>query len=104
MRIMKKFFYLSILAIFCVISTFSLSSCKNNDLDKISKNLTAYAISAKFDDEKKQIQASEKIEYVNATGDGLECLCLHLIQERLEKTLSSSHIVHSMWQRVFQMG
>ena len=85
MRIMKKFFYLSILAIFCVISTFSLSSCKNNDLDKISKNLTAYAISAKFDDEKKQIQASEKIEYVNVTGDGLECLCLHLYPRAFRK-------------------
>lgn len=78
MRIMKKFFILSILVIFCANSAFLLTSCKNNDLEKISKNLTTYAINANFDDEKKQIQASEKIRYVNVTDESLEFLCLHL--------------------------
>ena len=75
---MKKFFYLLISVIFCVFSTFSLTSCKNSEIEKISKNLTTYAISAELDAEKMEISGSEKIDYKNATGQPLEYICLHL--------------------------
>lgn len=78
MRNVKKFFYLLFSIIFCIFCTFSLTSCKNSEINKVSKNLTSYAISATFDDEKKQISASEKIVYVNSTGENLEYICLHL--------------------------
>ena len=75
---MKKFFYLLFSSIFLVFSTFSLSGCKNNEVDKAARNLTSYAISAVLDDTKMEISASEKILYINSTGSDLEFLCLHL--------------------------
>lgn len=75
---MKKFFSLLLFACFCFISTFSLVGCSSNELKKVSKNLTSYAISAELDDETKQISATETIIFYNNTGSDLEYLCLHL--------------------------
>lgn len=75
---MKKFFYLLFSVIFLGFSTFSLSGCKNNEIDKVSKNLNSYAITASLDDESKQISASEKIVFFNSTGSDLDFVCLHL--------------------------
>ncbi len=75
---MKKFFSLFILVIFCCFSTFSLSGCSKNELEKVSKNLTSYAINAELDDEQKQIVATETIVFYNNTGSELDYLCLHL--------------------------
>ena len=74
---MKKFFSLLFSAIFLTFSTFSLSGCSKNELVKVSKNLTTYAISAELD-ENMQIYGTEKITFLNSTGDVLDHLCLHL--------------------------
>ena len=74
---MKKFFSLLFSAIFLLFSTISLSGCSKNELDKVSKNLTSYAISAELD-ENMQIFGTEKIVFVNSTGDSLDHVCLHL--------------------------
>ncbi len=75
---MKKFFYLLFSLVFVVFSTFSLTGCKKSEVEKVSKNLTTYAINASLDDEKKEITSTEKITYINNTGADLEYLCLHL--------------------------
>ena len=75
---MKKFVSLLIFGVFLCFSTFSLSGCSKNELDKISKNLTSYAISATLDDNEKQISATETIVFYNNTNDELEFICLHL--------------------------
>lgn len=75
---MKKFLSLLLFACFCFISTFSLVGCSSNELKKVSKNLTSYAISAELNDETKQISATETIVFYNNTGGDLEYLCLHL--------------------------
>lgn len=85
MRVVKKFFYLLILIIFCTNFTFSLVSCKKDKTDKISKNLTSYAINASLDDEKKQISATQKIDYINSTGSDIEFVCLHLYARSFRK-------------------
>ena len=74
---MKKFFSLLFSAIFLLFSTFSLTSCSKNELNKVSKHLTTYAISAELD-ENMQISGTEKIVFVNSTGDALDHLCFHL--------------------------
>ena len=75
---MKKFLSLCLFAIFCCFSTISLVGCKKNELEKQSKNITAYSISAEFNDELKQISATETIVFYNNTESELEYLCLHL--------------------------
>ena len=73
----KKIFILLICMIICVSPAFMLVGCKKNDLKKVSKNLTSYAISAEVLSEDK-ITAKETIEYVNQTESELNNLCLHL--------------------------
>lgn len=75
---MKKVFSFLLIAVILVASVFSFSGCKSNELDKVSKNLTSYAISAELNDEKKAISASQSVNFVNKTGDLLEFLCFHL--------------------------
>ncbi len=75
---MKKFVSLLVFSVFLCFSTFSLTGCSKSEIDKISKNLTSYAISATFDDETKQISGTEKIVFYNNTEDELEFICLHL--------------------------
>ena len=82
---MKKFFYLFISAIFCVFCTFSLSSCKKNEVEKISKNLTTYAISAELNDEKMEISGTETIDYINNTETEIDHICLHLYPRAFRK-------------------
>lgn len=75
---MKKFFILCISFIFLCFSTISLTGCKNNEIDKISKNLNCYSIVANLDDEKKEIAATETIVFYNNTESEIDHLCLHL--------------------------
>lgn len=75
---MKKFFILCVSFIFVCFSTFSLTSCSKKEIDKISKNLNTYAISAILDDEKKEIDATEKIIFYNNTEDDVEFVFFHL--------------------------
>lgn len=75
---MKKFLSLLICAVFCCFYTVSLTGCSKNELDKVSKNLNSYAISASLDDENKKITATETIVFYNNTGTELEYICLHL--------------------------
>lgn len=74
---MKKFFNLCILFVFACFSTFSLTSCKNSDIKKVSKNLTTYAISATLDENMK-VTGEERVVFYNNTGNELEYLCFHL--------------------------
>lgn len=73
----KKFFILLFCGFLCGIFTISLTGCSKNEIKKVSKNLTAYIISAELLAEDK-ISASEKIDYINKTETELEFLCLHL--------------------------
>ncbi len=75
---MKKFFILCVSFVFVCFSTFSLTSCSKKEIDKISKNLNTYAISAILDDEKKEIDATEKIIFYNNTEEDIEFVCFHL--------------------------
>jgi len=75
---MKKFFILCICAVFVCFSTFSLTGCSKNEIDKISKNLNTYSIAMSLDDETKQISATEKIVFYNNTEKELEYVCFHL--------------------------
>lgn len=74
---MKKFFSLCLIVIIVGISCVAFTGCKKSELDKISKNLTTYAISAELD-ENMSVNASETINYLNDTGSELEFICLHL--------------------------
>lgn len=75
---MKRFLSLLFLAVFCIISTISVAGCSKNEVEKQSKNLTSYAISAELNDELKQVSAIETIVFYNNTESELEYLCLHL--------------------------
>lgn len=75
---MKKFFSSLLCVIFCVFVSGSLVGCSNSELDKVSKNLSSYAICAELDDENKQVSATETIVYYNNTGIELDYICLHL--------------------------
>lgn len=75
---MKKFFSSLFCVIFCVFIVGSLVGCSNSELDKVSKNLSSYAICAELDDENKQVSATETIVYYNNTGMELDYICLHL--------------------------
>ena len=75
---MKKFLSLLFLATFLCFSTFSLVGCGKSEVEKVSKGLTCYAISAELDDESKQISGEETIVFYNNTGADLDYICLHL--------------------------
>ena len=83
--LMKKFLSLCVLVVFCCFFTFSVSGCSKSELEKVSKNLTSYAISAKFNDETKEISATETIVFYNNTDSELEYLCLHLYPRAFRK-------------------
>ncbi len=74
---MKKVCRFLMALVVLAVSMFSLVSCAS-DIEKVSKNLTTYAIEATFDDEKKTVSAVEKTSYLNTSGDALEFLCFHL--------------------------
>ena len=82
---MKKFLSLCVLVVFCCFFTFSVSGCSKSELEKVSKNLTSYAISAEFNDETKEISATETIVFYNNTDSELEYLCLHLYPRAFRK-------------------
>ena len=81
---MKKFFYLFLTIIIAAFSCVSFSGCKKSEVDKISKNLTTYAISAELDDDMK-VSGVETIDYLNDTGTDLDFLCLHLYPRAFRK-------------------
>lgn len=84
---MKKFFYLFLTIIITIFSCISFAGCKKSEVDKISKNLTTYAISAELDENMK-VYATEKIDYLNDTDSDLEFLCLHLYPRAFRKDAS----------------
>lgn len=84
---MKKFFYLCLTIIIAVFFCVSFTGCKKNEIDKISKNLTTYAISAELNDEM-MVSGVETIDYLNDTGSELEFLCLHLYPRAFRKDAS----------------
>lgn len=84
---MKKFFYLFLTIVIAVFSCVSLSGCKKSEIDKISKNLTTYAISAELNDDM-TVLGVETIDYINDTGTDIEFLCLHLYPRAFRKDAS----------------
>jgi len=79
---MKRVISIFIVLIVCTFSGFLLVGCSNNEIDKVSKNLTTYAIEATLNDEAKTLSASQSVDYLNCTGDTLEFLCFHLSKDR----------------------
>ncbi len=77
MNKLKRFFILLFCCILCVNFTFLLTSCKKNELKKVSKNLSSYAISVSLD-ESFVADCSETIDYVNTASDDLSFVCFHL--------------------------
>ena len=47
---MKRFFYCFFATIIFVFSLFFNVGCSSNEVEKVSKNLTTYAINAKFEE------------------------------------------------------
>ncbi len=82
---MKKFFYLFVSVFFCIFCSLSCVGCKTNELDKYSKNLTSYAITAELDDATMQISGTQTVKYVNLTGEKLEYICFHLYPRAFRK-------------------
>ena len=73
----KRFFCL-VLFCLCVFSlSLSLSSCSSNEVEKISKGLSTYTISATLEDDM-TISGSETVNYVNSTGLDLNEIYFHL--------------------------
>lgn len=87
-KYLKKFFNLLILAIFVTISTFSLTSCSKNELEKVSRGLSSYSIEAEFNDETKQLFATEIFVFENKTGSDLENIMFHLYPRAFRKDAS----------------
>ncbi len=75
---MKKFICVTFTFILAIFSIFSFSSCSTNEIEKVSKGLSSYEITASLDTENMQISGSEKVNYVNSTGISLNYLCFHL--------------------------
>lgn len=75
---MKKFLSFLFLSCFLCFSALCFVGCGTNEVDKVSKGLTSYAISAELDDETKQVSGVETIIFYNNTGSELEYICLHL--------------------------
>lgn len=75
---MKKFFCFVFAIFFSTISIFAFSGCSKSEVDKVSKNLTAYSISAELDAENMQVSGSETIDYLNNTGTSIDHICFHL--------------------------
>lgn len=73
----KKFFILLVSGLFCCFFTISLTGCSKNEVEKESKNLSSYAVSATIESESK-ISASETVLYVNKTGTELSEILFHL--------------------------
>ncbi len=75
-------------AVICVTSIFVFSSCGKSEVEKASKNLTSYAISAKLDSENMTVSGSEKVNFINNTGVDLTYLCLHLYPRAFRENAS----------------
>ena len=74
---MKKFF--SFLLIFCVIfCSLTLTGCAEDEISKISKNLTAYSIEIELDESDMTIDGVEVVDFVNKTGQKIDEICFHL--------------------------
>ncbi len=75
---MKKFFILLFSLVFVCFSTFSLVGCKKTELEKVAKNLTSYEINASLNDNTKEIEAKQKVKFVNSSEGNLDYICFHL--------------------------
>lgn len=94
MKLIKR---ITIILLAIIMPVFAFSGCnnKNSEINKISKNLSSYKISAELDDDKKEIIASEEFEYYNNTGLDMYKLCFHLYANAFSedtKTLPYSSI------------
>ena len=74
---LRKFFYYFFVLVFIILTAVPLVSCESNELEKVSKKLTTYAIDAVVSDDK-TITASENVTYVNTTGKKLSKIYFHL--------------------------
>lgn len=75
---MKKILSLILIVAVLAGGIFSFVACSGNEIDKVSKNLTTYAISATLNDEDKTISAIQKVRYMNNSGESLSFVCFHL--------------------------
>lgn len=84
---LKKVFILLFLGVFCFNFAFFLTGCSKNELDKVSKGLTSYSISASLE-EGYLIRAKEVVEYVNNSEVDMSELRFHLYPRAFRKDAS----------------
>lgn len=76
---MKNKMFKRIAALFAlVLCTSLICGCGEKDLEKISKGLSVYTITADFDEETHSITASQRVQYVNNYDVELSCVDFHL--------------------------
>ena len=79
---MKKFLLVLIIFVFI----FSLFGCsKNDDISKISKNLTTYDIDLELNPQTKSVNAKQNVKYINSTNTILKTLKFHLYPQFFEE-------------------
>lgn len=89
---MKKFF---LLLIICLVPFAFLTGCKKNDLAKASKNLTGYNLDLHLDFENKKLTGTEKVSYVNSSGQALGFVCFNLYPSAFRES-SKQSVVSSL--------
>ncbi len=85
---LKKFFCCFSALLICLVSIFSFSGCSKNEIDKVSKNLSTYSISAELETENMQVNGNETVNYVNETGTQLDHICFHLYPRAFRENAS----------------
>lgn len=84
----KKYFLLLLLPIFL------LFGCKENTIDRISKDLNTYNIDIVYNDDH-TLSVTQSVDYTNQTGDILDSIMFHLYP-RSFRTDSKSSVVSSL--------
>jgi len=74
----KRCKILALAMIMFVISIISVSCDKNRELNKASKNLSKYTISAELDDDLMTVEANQEVKFINKYDVALDKICFNL--------------------------
>lgn len=98
---MKKF----LIIIFSFVVVLSFSGCKKEDnLAKISENLTSYEITLDLDINTKTATATQTINYINNTNSILKAIKLHLYPQFFEEGATEKIISHTKMNSAYPNG
>ena len=102
---MKKSNYIikKITLLLALLLAFIASSCRT-ELQKVSKDLTTYAITARYDEFNHAITASQKIKYVNNYDVPLKELKLHLYPNAFREGAKIKPVSESAQSRAYPKG